>query len=322
MNTAQAQAILTKIFAAPYENAKIQLCLASAGIDEDLPSIEKLQISTEAADEFRLITTREIRRYRKKAQASDLRLLPYDPGAMNRADEIEFIALGDEQNIASQIENLSDVQALPVFSASEEFIDGLRFYALVIEIDNKTVIALRVYSKARELSRSSYLGLRLSDTVFNKIQEPAFLFDAHFDCIISENAIFILNKNNFQQMFRYYERVVAAGKAALKSISARVKIQNYDAFSTLCEGHLHMMAKLKNIASKEYLQSVTMKDIKRVISAFKLDAQVVKKDGEEQLVFDPNSEDKWLILRILDDDYLGSIMTKLKYEANSKRALS
>jgi hypothetical protein len=133
--------------------------------------------------------------------------------------------------------------------------------------------------------------------------------------------MYIFKKNNFQQIFRYFERVREAGREALRVVSERVKIDNFERFEALCEGHLNMLAKLKNIAAKEYLQRVTMKDIKRVIKQFKLPAVIIDKDGEERLVFDPEAKDKWLILRILDDDYLGSVMTRLKYEANSKRAL-
>ena len=98
-----------------------------------------------------------------------------------------------------------------------------------------------------------------------------------------------------------------------------MKIENFDAFAALCEGHLLKMAKLRNIADKPYLQHVTMKDVKRVVKDFNLQVRFVKKDGEDRLLFDPADKDKWIILRILDDDYLGSVMTKLKYEANSKR---
>lgn len=35
-------------------------------------------------------------------------------------------------------------------------------------------------------------------------------------------------------------------------------------------------------------------------------------------MFDPAPDKRWLILKLLDDDYLESVMTELKYESNSK----
>jgi hypothetical protein len=64
-----------------------------------------------------------------------------------------------------------------------------------------------------------------------------------------------------------------------------------------------------------------MQDIRRTIDAFKLDVQVVHEDGQDKLLFEANPNKRWLILKLLDDDYLGSIMTNEKYEVNSKSRL-
>lgn len=49
--------------------------------------------------------------------------------------------------------------------------------------------------------------------------------------------------------------------------------------------------------------------------------QLVTDDGQEKLLFENDREKRWLILKLLDDDYLGSVMTRQKYEVNSKSAL-
>ncbi len=48
--------------------------------------------------------------------------------------------------------------------------------------------------------------------------------------------------------------------------------------------------------------------------------KTVKQGGVEKLVFDPS--DKWAILKLLDEDYLNSIMTGNKYEATGKRSMA
>ena len=79
------------------------------------------------------------------------------------------------------------------------------------------------------------------------------------------------------------------------------------------------MAKLNNIASKQYLKQIKMADIKKVIEEFDLKIKTIHKGRKEMLVFDP--ADKWAILRLLDDDYLGSVMTGQNYEVTGKREL-
>lgn len=64
-----------------------------------------------------------------------------------------------------------------------------------------------------------------------------------------------------------------------------------------------------------------MVDIRRTIDDFHLDVQIVQDDGHEKLLFEGSLEKRWLILKLLDDDYLGSIMTHERYEVNSKSAV-
>lgn len=61
-----------------------------------------------------------------------------------------------------------------------------------------------------------------------------------------------------------------------------------------------------------------MVDIRRAIAEHGLPVEVVQNDGQEMLVFDPDPSRRWILLKLLDDDYLNSVMTHLKYEVNSK----
>jgi hypothetical protein len=83
-----------------------------------------------------------------------------------------------------------------------------------------------------------------------------------------------------------------------------------------------MMSKLAQIARKPYLNRVTIQDIRRTIQEFHLDVRIVQEDGEEKILFEQNPNKRWLILKLLDDDFLGSIMTNQKYEVTSKSALA
>jgi hypothetical protein len=41
-------------------------------------------------------------------------------------------------------------------------------------------------------------------------------------------------------------------------------------------------------------------------------------EGKSQLVFDGTPQGRWKILKLLDDEFLASEMTSIKYEVNSK----
>ena len=82
-----------------------------------------------------------------------------------------------------------------------------------------------------------------------------------------------------------------------------------------------MLSKLAQIARKPYLGRVTMQDMRRTIDEFHLGVQIVQENGQEKLLFEGSLAKRWLILKLLDDDYLGSTMTHEKYEVNSKSAV-
>ncbi len=71
-------------------------------------------------------------------------------------------------------------------------------------------------------------------------------------------------------------------------------------------------------SKRPYLSRVTMADIKRLVDDFKLSVPIVVQDGREKLVFERTTDKRWQILKLLDDDYLGSVLTDEKYATNSK----
>ena len=44
-------------------------------------------------------------------------------------------------------------------------------------------------------------------------------------------------------------------------------------------------------------------------------------DGSRHLLFLPGPQHRWRILKVLDDDYVQSLVTELVYESNSKHRL-
>lgn len=131
--------------------------------------------------------------------------------------------------------------------------------------------------------------------------------------------MFILNKSNFKHVFRYYELLSQIAKEALEVIENTIPIANFESFKNSCLNNPYKLEKLKNIYDKAYLSQITISKIKSAISTFDLHIKIQNIDGQEKLVFENSYS--WEILNLLDDDYLTSQLTGLKYEANSKRTI-
>jgi len=249
-------------------------------------------------------------------------LRPYDPGYKPDQNELCYLDLAANEAMGELIQQISQVQQAEIFREEDEMVDHLRFYAIVVSPSaRRHAVFFRTYSPKKELTRRAGFAALFGHGHYNKVETKIFLFDRDVDCFSWGGYLFIYNIGAFQRIFRYFDELRARADETVTTILAQVPISNADAFRATGIGQMQMMAKLAQIARKPYLNRVTMQDIRRTIDAFHLDVQIVQEDGQEKLLFEANPSKRWLILKMLDDDYLGSVMTDQKYEVNSKSAL-
>ena len=279
--------------------------------------IQRLRTTRTVASEFRRIVIAGT-----PTTADEVVLEPYDAGYHPDPHELCQFPLAEVPEVEAIVRAVSDVDSAELFHERSTIIDGLRFYAVVLQ-SPKTGPAtfFRNFGPARELSRSAKFGIIFRNGFYDKLEQRVFLLDDNVDCFAWRGHMFIKSVSQFHRIFGYFESLVEKAEATFAAISPRIPISNFDEFREACLANILMLAKLSQIARKPYLNTVTMEDIKRTISEFDLEVPTKTIDGVEKLVFERSPQKRWTILKLLDDDYLGSVMTKLKYVANSKIAV-
>ncbi|OEU63706.1 MAG: hypothetical protein BBJ57_05995 [Desulfobacterales bacterium PC51MH44] len=319
-NLKKAREILEKVLAVSPAICKLQLCLASTRKD-NIPDFQRVVITDSVVCEFQDIILKFLKKYTKEMKANNLILHKYEASTKLDSHEVEFLNLAEFSEVKKQIGSLANIPGLAKFESDEDFIENLRFYVLILKCEKlKPIYFFRTYTPKRELSRSSFMAIIFDKNQYEKVTDSLLLFDKKIDCIYSDGYLFIKNKANFQRIFEFYSLLIKSAKQTLRAIKENIPIDNFTAFSKACEGHLLKLAKLKNIASKPYFEKLKMSDIKTAIKKYNLDIKTVGSGKGEKIHFD--SSDKWGILKLLDDDYLDSIMTGSSYEVNSKRLRS
>jgi hypothetical protein len=249
-------------------------------------------------------------------------LRPYDPGYSPEWNQLAYIDLEENEAIAELVGQISQVQEAEIFREQDEIVDRLRFYAIVVSPNaQRRAVFFRTYSPKKELTRRAGFAALLSRGHYDKVDTKIFLFDRQVDCFSWGGYLFIYNVSAFQRIFKYFEQLRERANDTVTTILDLIPISNADAFRAAGTGQMQMMSKLAQIARKPYLNRVTIQDIRRTINEFRLEVQIVNENGQEKLLFEANPNRRWLILKLLDDDFLGSIMTQEKYEVNSKSAL-
>lgn len=298
----------------------ITVCTASVKKTEAKPHFERLKIDQEMAKKFRATIKALQGCYLQEEWKKENLLFPEYARESDPAEyEIEHMNLSSYIVLMEQLAPLSSLLDIDIFSEKNKTSTDLRFYVITVQPEDvDPIYFFRKYTAKKELGRSRWLAW-LKDGEYNCITEPLLLFDNEIDCMSRSGIMFIMNKRDFQHTFNFFETIKVAAQEALSTIREHIPIQNFEDFANDCERHPIKMRKLKNITTKSDFSKITMDHIKMVIEKQHLPLQIVEKNGKEVLIYD--SKKPWIILNLLDDNYLWSLMTEQGYEVTGKRTL-
>jgi hypothetical protein len=295
------------------ENPPVNVVLGSRSNPNQQDDLRRLNITANLQAGFRNIA--------ENVLADHLRLIAYEPGYKADDGEVCWVDLQQAPGISEVVQRLLNFQALVIFEEDDNFIESLVYYALFARVAaQRGIVFFRKTSEKLVLGRGASFAAIFRRGQYDRIEEMVFLFDRNIDCWSDGRYMFINNVGNFERMFRYFEQLQARAQQTVDAVLQRVPISNADEFRAACTTQVRFMTKLAVIASKPYLALIGMADIRRAINEHGLPVDVVRRNGQESLVFDPDPSRRWILLKLLDDDYLNSVMTHLKYEVNSKIA--
>lgn len=315
------QDIFDSIIGLNMRDCHVTLCLAS--IDDDAtPRFEQLQVHEDVEKEFRSILEKLFRKYQKDRYTNGLLFPEFAPTSRPPSYEIEHFELSKHQTILEQLNPLKALTEIDVFEEDTNFVSALRFYVMIVQTPvGDPIYCFRFHTSKKTLAQSRFLTLCKRDgSYYSRVQEPVFLFDEEIDCVCRSGVMFIINKSNFEQMFQFLEELQDIAKETLDKFKLRVPIKNFDGLLRACQGNLNKMRKLKHVAKQSYIDKITIDHIKVVITESDLPLQTDVVDGQEMIVYDERNP--WVILKLLDDDYLKSLLTDQNYEVDGKRNLS
>lgn len=317
------KSVLDGILQLDLNSCTMTVCLASVAKHETVPCFERLRLAEELGEEFRTIIRNHLKEYEGKWQQDELPFSEYNVESEDIPFEAdgEHLSLVDYSHILEQLTPLQALTGIDVFQEDEHFVSGLRFYVIIAQpLEGDPVYFFRSHSSKGVLTRSHKFAIWNERGSYNRVKTPIILIDEKIDCMSRSGLMYVLNKPSFQNIFRFFEEVQRTAKVTLSTIKQHIPIQNFEEFEQDCERHLWKLRKLGNMASKPYLHRISIEHIKHTINKHRLSVRVDMVDGREMIVYDP--KDKWVLLRLLDDDYLWSTLTEQGYEVNGKKELA
>ncbi len=317
----RAEAVYRSLLALDLADTTTTVCLASMQGKAKLPTFETLQLARDLEAYFRGLLAQLLRGLSER----DRVLRSYAAGSMLERHEIEYLSLPEHPQINEQIEALGSLADLGLFRRDRKFVANLRFYAIVLQREGAApLFFFRSYSPKQQLARSRFIAAWFHQDRYDLLRDDVLLFDREIDSIVYDDMVFILDKRSFERIFRFFELIQERAEEMLVEVQSRfttrVRSSGFEAFAESCKRDVRKLAKLNRVAAMPYLGEIDMVAIKRVVESHaRLAPLIGTEGGEEILLFD--ATDAWTVLRLLDDDYLESMMTGKPYEANSKRPI-
>jgi hypothetical protein len=304
-----------------------EICIAARKDSTSLPEFRRLRLTESIKEQFRDIVAACLVEYQKQLQLHNLSVLEFDVTGKPDSYQIEHIELAKKpyDHIVEQTRPLLTYQGLDAFTGEPSFNESMRFYVIILRPpQGEPIYFYRRYSPKKVLHATAAVSLKrmFGDTdEFEDVKTPIFTFDKNIDCIGYKDSLFVLTKTHFYYMFQILDELIASAQETLTLIQQRIPIRDFSFFSRACINDKTKMQKLTSIARRPYLSNLTIADMKPAIQRHGLHIPIVTiKDGgqdKEVLYFDKDYP--WDILKLLDDDYLTSIMTGQNYEVDGKR---
>lgn len=174
-------------------------------------------------------------------------------------------------------------------------------------------------------------GIRIllpRDGIYEEVPREVLFYQPTFDATVVEDVAIFASRQTIENRLHASEQAKSRARATLRRATARIRIQAIDDLEKACTANPAMVAKMASLATTldsdpEYEQLLTTENLLRFLDAHPHIPIRTDGDGENRvLVFEPAASTRYLIPKLLSDDFLQSDLSHRDYEVGSKRRLA
>lgn len=261
-----------------------------------------------------------------RSRLQDATLLAYGPATLIPPQHCMHIAASDAANLTA-IETAVRKQDVLDFTGQVAAAANIKMLAASFTAsDGRQATFYRIADTLLQVRKAKWLGLVQQNGVYGRV-EPAdvLLMRTDFEVVVVAGHAFFWKKATFERAFGFLDQLKAESLATFNSVTTGLKIDGIDELRKACTSQPQMMAKMSSIkrsmdADPEYAAAMTMpKLIDYVTQHPHVDIAIIGGGSDRKFVFDPSPAKRFQLLKLLDDDFLHSVLTERDYEAGSKQ---
>ena len=289
--------------------------LAQPAVNNDVMDcdIYKTRIHERIPDEIKNAYFPKIK---KSLVTNDYDLTEYNPALLPDRD----VLWSYDSNIVPFynfiVEKLSDVE--DYYNKEILGYDDIWAIWIKFQIQNIHFYLLKKITPTKVFTTGGRLGLIFSDEVFKKLESDVLTIDGTFDVLAYGDMLYFENKQHFERALLYQTVKRDVAIATLDEINEIGILENFDVVKDYLKDDQHSINKLNRIKSKPYFRTLTFNHCKQIIDDYGLNLNYDETTGKFNI---QNKKEAKLFVKVLNDDFLKSEMTNLKYASNSKEDL-
>lgn len=248
----------------------------------------------------------------KKLESNNnqIEYIDYDPDTKVERNIVLQIAKTEVDLVEEYLQKLEDLENMN----DSKQIKQNNLWGYIVHFNDINLYLFKKFNSSKiTLKAKGFMNALIQDGVLNSVEEDLITFDRNVDCILYEDKFLIFNKENFEKVFDFFEKMYEIVEANIINLATKGLIQETDKLFEHCKNDSRKIKKLKNILNSGLVDSIDKTKFNDINDKFELGLEF---DSHGNILM--NEEKTWQILALLNDDYLNSDLTSLNYEAQGK----
>lgn len=248
---------------------------------------------------------------------------PYTPaGLLARGEVMHTSPL---PAVLAGLEDILTTGDVAPYDPSAPYVQHLRLLgSRLTTADGTRLTFWRELRASVRLERSRWVAaLWTGDRYVRLEDEHALLLDDRVDAVVVHGVALFTAKGTFERLFDFVEELRRSAAETYAVVTGDLRIEGAAELEAACTSNPAMMAKLASVrrhldTDPGYRAAVTMDRLVAFVRDHpETEVEISGSGADARLVFHPDRR-RYKILKLLDDDYLHSLLTRRSYEANSK----
>lgn len=159
------------------------------------------------------------------------------------------------------------------------------------------------------------LAIVFEGEIFKNLETDILTMDGTFDAIFCSETLLFENKQNFEKALLYQEVKQAVAVDTLNEIGKKGLVEDFNKVIDFLKDDYHSINKLNKIKEKPYFETLTFAKCKKIIEDYNVAIDIDEDNNQFNITSKAQAKH---FIKVLNDDYLLSELTEIKYAANSK----